>query len=118
MHSTRIPVSRRTFIKASAAMAAFAAGSRLSGAFAEEAALNILNSNVAWSNALTGSVAEAYSGARITGIRWCNSVIAPCACVVTIVNEPDDASAAAISGVVASQSPANATSGPPGASAP
>lgn len=67
MHSTRIPVSRRTFIKASAAMAAFAAGSRLSGAFAEEAALNILNSNVAWSNALTGSVAEAYSGARITG---------------------------------------------------
>lgn len=62
-----LPLSRRGFVKAAAAMAALAAGWRGSAAFAQDATLNILNSNTPWADALTGSVAAAYEGARITG---------------------------------------------------
>ncbi|MGI9305014.1 MAG: ABC transporter substrate-binding protein [Gammaproteobacteria bacterium] len=58
--------SRRRFIKTSAALAATAASYRILPANAAGAELNILNSNVAWSDALTGSVANAYQSA--TGV--------------------------------------------------
>ena len=67
MSSTNSQVSRRMFLQASAALAAAAAGFRASTASAETVTLNILNSNVAWSNALTGSVAAAYKAAKIVG---------------------------------------------------
>jgi len=63
-------VGRRTFMRGSAAVAAAAAVSRVFPARADDVTLNILNSNVAWSNALTGSVAEAYkaaTGVTVTG---------------------------------------------------
>lgn len=62
-------VSRRMFLQASAALAAAGAVSRAGPARAD-VTLNILNSNVAWSGALTGSVAEAYkaaTGVAVTG---------------------------------------------------
>ena len=59
-------VARRTFLRASATFAAGVAASRALPARADDVTLNILNSNVAWSNALTGSVAEAYKAA--TGV--------------------------------------------------
>ncbi len=62
-----LPVSRRMFMKNTAALAAVMGGFRASSAFAQDVTLNILNSNVAWSQALTGSVAEAYTGAKIVG---------------------------------------------------
>ncbi len=61
------PVSRRMFLQGSAALATALAAYRASPAFADEVTLNILNSNTAWANALTGSVAEAYKAAKITG---------------------------------------------------
>lgn len=64
---TMHPVSRRMFLQGSAALAAVYAAFRISPAHAEEVVLNILNSNTAWANALTGSVAEAYKAAKITG---------------------------------------------------
>ena len=57
--------TRRDFVRSSAALAALAAAYRSSTARAD-ATLNIMNSNVAWSGALTGSVAEAYKTA--TGV--------------------------------------------------
>jgi multiple sugar transport system substrate-binding protein len=60
-------VSRRMFMQASAALAAGAAGFRGSPAFSADVSLNILNSNSVWAGALTGSIAEAYKGAKITG---------------------------------------------------
>jgi ABC-type glycerol-3-phosphate transport system substrate-binding protein len=54
-------------LKHTAAMTALFAAWRVSPAFAEEAMLNILNSNTLWAEALTGGIAEAYSGAKITG---------------------------------------------------
>lgn len=63
MHS----ISRRLFLQRSAAIAAVFAAYRISPVMAEEVILNILNSNTAWATALTGSVAEAYKAARITG---------------------------------------------------
>jgi ABC-type glycerol-3-phosphate transport system substrate-binding protein len=63
-------VARRTFMRATAGFAAMAATPRISSARAESVTLNILNSNVAWSGALTGSVAEAYraaTGVAVTG---------------------------------------------------
>lgn len=63
-------VSRRTFLRASAALAAAGAASQALPAAAADVMLNVLNSNVAWSNALTGSVAEAYkaaTGVTVTG---------------------------------------------------
>ena len=64
---TRSDFTRRHMLKTLAALtAAFAAATR--GAFAQSGAtLNILNSNTAWAEALTASVADAYDGARITG---------------------------------------------------
>jgi ABC-type glycerol-3-phosphate transport system substrate-binding protein len=62
-----LTVSRRSFVQASAALAALAAGWRGSAAFAQGATLNILNSNTPWANALTGPVAEAFTGATVTG---------------------------------------------------
>jgi ABC-type glycerol-3-phosphate transport system substrate-binding protein len=64
-HLLKQSVPRRSFLQASAALAA-AAASRAIPARAGGVALNILNSNVAWSNALTGSVADAYKAA--TGV--------------------------------------------------
>jgi multiple sugar transport system substrate-binding protein len=64
---TQIPVSRRTMLKGSAALAAALAVYRSLPAWAA-GSLNIMNSNVAWSNALTGSVAEAYKAATGTVI--------------------------------------------------
>ncbi len=59
-------VSRRTLLRASVALAAAGAASRALPTGAADVTLNVLNSNVAWSNALTGSVAEAYKAA--TGV--------------------------------------------------
>lgn len=62
------PVSRRLFLQASAAMAAMTAGFNASKASAADVpTLNVLNSNVAWSNALTNQVAAAYKPAKIVG---------------------------------------------------
>jgi ABC-type glycerol-3-phosphate transport system substrate-binding protein len=61
------PVSRRMFMQASAGLAAALAAYRASPAFAEGASINILNSNTAWATALTGSVAQAYSAAKVGG---------------------------------------------------
>src|SRR5262245_28600259 len=66
----RQSVARRTFLRGAAFFAAAAAVSRILPARAEDVTLNILNSNVAWSNALTSSVAEAYkaaTGVTVTG---------------------------------------------------
>lgn len=63
-------VARRSFMRGTAAMAAAMAASRAFPARAADVTLNILNSNVAWSNALTSSVAEAYkaaTGVTVTG---------------------------------------------------
>lgn len=63
------PISRRTMICGSAALAAALAAYRAGPARAA-GSLNIMNSNVAWSEALTGSVAEAYmaaTGISVTG---------------------------------------------------
>lgn len=64
---SRSDFTRRHMLKTLTALtAAFAAAPR--GAFAQSgAALNILNSNTAWAEALTASVADAYDSARITG---------------------------------------------------
>lgn len=69
-HYLNQSVARRTFMRASAAIAAGAAASRALPARAAGVTLNVLNSNVAWSNALTGSVADAYkakTGVSVTG---------------------------------------------------
>lgn len=63
----RAPVSRRLFLQASAAVSAIAAGLPGSSALADTPTLNVLNSNVAWSNALTKEVAAAYKPAKIVG---------------------------------------------------
>ena len=60
-------VSRRMFMQMTAAMSAALAAYRAGSAAAQDVTLNILNSNTAWANALTGSVAEAYKGAKIVG---------------------------------------------------
>lgn len=68
-HMKSTGVSRRMFLQASAALAATGAAYRARPARAD-VTLNILNSNVAWSGALTGSVAEAYkaaTGVAVTG---------------------------------------------------
>ena len=67
MNRNMHPVSRRLFLQGSAALAAAYASFRGSPAMADDPALNILNSNTAWASALTGSVAEAYKAAKITG---------------------------------------------------
>ncbi len=61
------PVSRRLFMQGSGGLAAALAAYRASPAFADGGALNILNSNTAWANALTGSVAQAYKAAKVAG---------------------------------------------------
>ncbi len=61
------PVSRRLFLRQSAALGAVFAAWRASPAFAEAAALNILNSNTIWAEALTGGVAKEYTAAAISG---------------------------------------------------
>lgn len=61
------PVSRRMFMKHTAALASVLAAYRATGAMAEGSALNILNSNTIWAEALTGGVAAEYKGAAITG---------------------------------------------------
>lgn len=64
-------ITRRNLLKhtaaMSAAMSAVFAAWRISPAFAENVMLNILNSNTLWAEALTGSIAEAYTQAQITG---------------------------------------------------
>jgi ABC-type glycerol-3-phosphate transport system substrate-binding protein len=62
----QMPVARRTLMRGSAAIAVAFALTRTFPARAAGTTLNILNSNVAWSNALTGSVADAYKAA--TGV--------------------------------------------------
>ena len=62
----QMPVGRRTFMRGSTAIAAAFALTKAFPARAAGTTLDILNSNVAWSNALTGSVAEAYKAA--TGV--------------------------------------------------
>lgn len=60
-------ISRRNLLRHSAAMTALFAAWRVSPALAQAVKLNILNSNTLWAEALTGSVAEAYAAAEITG---------------------------------------------------
>lgn len=60
-------LSRRALIRTLAAGAAAYALLPAGRSFAAAAGLNILNSNVAWSNALTGNVAKAYAAAKVTG---------------------------------------------------
>lgn len=61
------PVSRRMFMKQSAAIASAYAAFRASGAWAQSASLNILNTNTIWAEALTAGVASEYKGASIVG---------------------------------------------------
>jgi ABC-type glycerol-3-phosphate transport system substrate-binding protein len=61
------PVSRRLFVQQTAALSALFAAWRVSPAFAADAAVNILNSNTIWAEALTGPVAAAYTSAKVTG---------------------------------------------------
>lgn len=60
-------VSRRMFMKQTAALASVMAAYRATGAMAQGASLNILNSNTIWAEALTSGIAQEYSGAGITG---------------------------------------------------
>ncbi|MFO1091327.1 MAG: extracellular solute-binding protein [Hyphomicrobiales bacterium] len=60
-------ISRRALMQRAASLAAAYAAYRASPAFADVPTLNVLNSNTAWANALTGSVAAAYKDAKITG---------------------------------------------------
>jgi ABC-type glycerol-3-phosphate transport system substrate-binding protein len=60
-------ITRRNMLKHTAAMTAVFAAWRASPAFAESVMLNILNSNTLWAEALTGNIAETYSGAQIDG---------------------------------------------------
>ena len=66
-HKSSHPVSRRLFMKQTAAIASIMAAYRATGAMAQGAGLNILNSNTIWAEALTGGVAAAYKGAAVTG---------------------------------------------------
>ncbi|MBP9182000.1 MAG: extracellular solute-binding protein [Fuscovulum sp.] len=61
------PVSRRLFMQNGAALASMLATWRATGAMAQDAALNILNSNTLWAEALTGGIAGEYKGAGIVG---------------------------------------------------
>lgn len=61
------PVSRRMFLKQSAALASVLAAYRATGAMAQGASLNILNSNTIWAGALTEGVAAEYKRAAISG---------------------------------------------------
>ncbi|MCB1379390.1 MAG: extracellular solute-binding protein [Alphaproteobacteria bacterium] len=65
--SKTLNMTRRGMLQHTAAMTAVFAAWRVSPALAEEAMLNILNSNTLWAEALTGNIAEAYSDAKITG---------------------------------------------------
>lgn len=60
-------ISRRGLLRNTAALSAAFAAWRVSPVFAQDVVLNILNSNTLWADALTGSVAEAYGAAEITG---------------------------------------------------
>jgi multiple sugar transport system substrate-binding protein len=60
-------LTRRKMLQHTAAMTAVFAAWRVSPALAQQAMLNILNSNTLWAEALTGGIAEAYSAAQITG---------------------------------------------------
>lgn len=60
-------VTRRSVLKSAAALSAFSLGGLPRGAVAQDITLNVLNSNNAWAEALTSSVAAAYEGAGITG---------------------------------------------------
>ncbi len=60
-------LTRRSMLQHTAAMSAVFAAWKASPAFAESVMLNILNSNTLWAEALTGSIAENYSGAKVTG---------------------------------------------------
>lgn len=60
-------ISRRRLLQNTAALSAVFAAWRVSPALAQSVMLNILNSNTLWAEALTGGIAEAYDGARITG---------------------------------------------------
>lgn len=60
-------VSRRMFMKQGAALASILAAYRATGAMAQDASLNILNSNTLWAEALTGGIAGEYKGASIVG---------------------------------------------------
>jgi ABC-type glycerol-3-phosphate transport system substrate-binding protein len=64
---TSHPVSRRLFMKQSAALTSVLAAYRATGAMAQGASLNILNSNTLWAEALTGGIAGEYTGASIVG---------------------------------------------------
>jgi ABC-type glycerol-3-phosphate transport system substrate-binding protein len=69
-HHGLTALDRRSFLKASAATAATLAATRFGSARAAGGQLNVLNLNVAWSEALTTSVSEAYdakAGITITG---------------------------------------------------
>lgn len=61
------PVSRRMFMKQTAALASVLAAYRATGAMAQGASLNILNSNTIWAEALTAGVAAEYKGAGLVG---------------------------------------------------
>lgn len=60
-------ISRRSMLQHTAAMTAVFAAWRASPAMAETAMINILNSNTLWAEALTGGVAEAYTGSKVEG---------------------------------------------------
>jgi len=64
---TASPVSRRLFMKQTAALSAAFAAWKASPAFAEGVVLNILNSNTVWAGALTDGIAKEYTAAQITG---------------------------------------------------
>ena len=61
------PVSRRMFMKHTAALASVLAAYRATGALAQSASLNILNSNTLWAEALTGGIAAEYKAAGVVG---------------------------------------------------
>lgn len=60
-------INRRNMLKHTAALTAVFAAWRVSPALAENVMLNILNSNTLWAEALTGSIADTYPDAQISG---------------------------------------------------
>ncbi len=68
MPKNSLPLSRRGFMQASAALAAIMTSARASNVFADdEVTLNILNCNTAWSTAMAGPVDAEYKAAKLTG---------------------------------------------------
>lgn len=60
-------INRRNMLKHTAALTAVFAAWRVSPALAENVMLNILNSNTLWAEMLTGSIADTYPDAQISG---------------------------------------------------